>query len=123
MKIIFKRLNHVQICIPFGEEERAREFYTRVLGLEELEKPDVLKPNGGLWFQIADIQLHIGVEEMQGKSKRHPAFEVEGLEKIREHLREHQVRMKDEPPIPGMNRFSFFDPFDNRIELMEKNNV
>jgi catechol 2,3-dioxygenase-like lactoylglutathione lyase family enzyme len=120
MNIHFKRLNHVQLCIPFGEEERAREFYTQVLGLEEIEKPDVLKPNGGLWFEIADIQLHIGVEEMQGKSKRHPAFEIEGLEEIREHLRANQVKIKEEPSIPGMNRLSFFDPFGNRIELMEK---
>jgi len=120
MSINFKRLNHVQLCIPFGEEERAREFYTRVLGLREIEKPDVLKPNGGLWFEIADIQLHIGVEDMQGKSKRHPAFEVEGLEGIRAHLSENDVKMKDEPSIPGVNRFSFFDPFGNRIELMEK---
>jgi catechol 2,3-dioxygenase-like lactoylglutathione lyase family enzyme len=120
MKIHIKRLDHVQICIPFGEEERAREFYARVLGLEEIEKPDALKPSGGLWFKMADVQLHIGVEEMQGKSKRHPAFEVEGLEQIREHLRENQVKVKEETPVPGLNRFSFFDPFGNRIEFMEK---
>jgi catechol 2,3-dioxygenase-like lactoylglutathione lyase family enzyme len=120
MKIHIKRLDHVQICIPFGEEERAREFYTRVLGLEEIEKPEALKPNGGLWFKVADIQLHIGVEEMQGKSKRHPAFEVEGLEQIREHLRENQVKIKEETEVPGLDRFSFFDPFGNRIEFMEK---
>lgn len=120
MKARIKRLDHVQICIPFGAEEKAREFYAEVLGLEEIEKPDALKPNGGLWFQIADIQLHIGVEEIQGKSKRHPAFEVEGLTEIRQHLLEHRVRVKDEIPVPGLNRLSFFDPFDNRIELMEK---
>jgi catechol 2,3-dioxygenase-like lactoylglutathione lyase family enzyme len=120
MKIHIKRLDHVQLCIPFGEEERAREFYTQVLGLEEIEKPEALKPNGGLWFKIADIQLHIGVEERQGKSKRHPAFEVEGLEQIREHLRENRVKIKEETPVPGLNRFSFFDPFENRIELLEK---
>ena len=123
MKDRIKRLDHVQICIPVGEEEKAREFYTQVLGLEEIEKPDALKPNGGLWFKMADIQLHIGVEEAQGKSKRHPAFEVEGLEQIREHLRENRVQIKDEIPVPGLNRFSFFDPFGNRIELMEKSNA
>ena len=121
MKIRIKRLDHVQICIPFGEEEKAREFYTRVLGLEEIEKPDVLKPNGGLWFKVADIQLHIGVEEMQGKSKRHPAFEVEGLNEIREYLREDHVQIREEPRVPGLNRFSFFDPFGNRIEFLERN--
>src|SRR3954469_4812033 len=119
MNIKFNRLNHVQLCVPCGEEERAHEFYTRVLGLREIEKPDVLKPNGGFWLQVADIQLHIGVEEIQGKSKRHPAFEVEGLEGIRAHLAENGVKMKDESSIPGINRFSFFDPFGNRIELME----
>ncbi|PYS48773.1 MAG: glyoxalase [Acidobacteria bacterium] len=120
MKIQFKRLDHVQLCIPSGEQERARVFYTKVLGLEEIEKPDVLKPRGGMWFKIADIQLHLGVEEAQTKSKRHPAFEVEGLEKIREHLIENNVALREEPAVPGANRFSFFDPFGNRIELMEK---
>ena len=120
MKVRIKRLDHVQICIPVGAEERAREFYAGVLGLAEIEKPDALKPNGGLWFQVADIQLHIGVEDAQGKSKRHPAFEVEGLAQIREHLRAHDVEIKDETPVPGLNRFSFFDPFCNRIEFMEK---
>jgi catechol 2,3-dioxygenase-like lactoylglutathione lyase family enzyme len=123
MKIHIKRLDHVQLCIPFGAEEKAREFYTRVLGLEEIEKPEALKPNGGLWFKIADIQLHIGVEEAQGKSKRHPAFEVEGLEQIRAHLLENRVKIKEETPVPGLDRFSFFDPFENRIELLEKKNL
>jgi len=123
MKIHIKRLDHVQLCIPFGEEEKAREFYTQVLGLEEIEKPDELKPNGGLWFKVADIQLHIGVEDMQGKSKRHPAFEVEDLEQIRAHLRMNQVQIKEEIKVPGLNRFSFFDPFGNRIEFMEKSNA
>ena len=120
MKVQIKRLDHVQLCIPFGEEERAREFYGVLLGLEEIEKPDALKPNGGLWFKVADIQLHIGVEEAQGKSKRHPAFEVEDLEGIREYLVGNGVKIKEETPVPGLKRFSFFDPFGNRIELLEK---
>ncbi|HKQ54215.1 MAG TPA: VOC family protein [Pyrinomonadaceae bacterium] len=120
MKVRFKRLDHVQICIPFGEEDRARDFYGRVLGLEELEKPDALKPNGGLWFQVADVQLHVGVEDAQAKSKRHPAFEVEGLAQIREYLAQNGIKIKDETAVPGLDRFSFFDPFGNRIELMER---
>ena len=120
MRVQFKRLDHVQLCIPVGSEERAREFYAGLLGLEEIEKPDALKPNGGLWFQVADIQLHIGVEDVQAKSKRHPAFEVEGIDEIREYLSGNQVKIKEETAVPGMNRFSFFDPFGNRIELMEK---
>ena len=117
MKI--NRLNHIQLCIPVGAERQAREFYAGVLRLEEIEKPDALKPNGGLWFQVADIQLHIGVEEADNKSKRHPAFEVEDLEAARKHLVENGVKIKEEIAIPAVNRFSFLDPFGNRIEFLE----
>jgi len=113
------RLNHIQICVPVGAEQRAREFYAGVLQLEEIEKPDALKPNGGLWFQVADIQLHIGVEEADNKSKRHPAFEVDDLEAARNHLEKSGVKIKEEIAIPGVSRFSFLDPFGNRIEFLK----
>ena len=114
-----KRLDHIQICVPIGAEEEAEQFYTGALGLEEIEKPDALKPNGGLWLRIADIQLHIGVEAEQNTSKRHPAFEVEGLEGWKQHLQSRGVKIKEETVIPGVNRFSFLDPFGNRIEFLE----
>lgn len=117
--MVIKKLNHLQICVPIGAEEEARTFYSQVLGLTEIEKPDALKPNGGLWFQIADIQLHIGVEEEPNRSKRHPAFEVEDLENTRLDLQKQGVQIKEETAIPGVKRFSFFDPFGNRIEFLE----
>lgn len=121
MKIKFNRLDHVQVCIPRGTEDEAREFYGRVLGLEEIEKPEVLKKNGGMWFSVADVQLHVGAEDVVAPSKRHPAFEVEDVAGVRAYLEQNSVRTKDEPDIPGVvHRFSFFDPFGNRIELLEK---
>jgi catechol 2,3-dioxygenase-like lactoylglutathione lyase family enzyme len=121
MKVTFKRLDHVQVCIPRGAEARAREFYGRVLGLEEIEKPEVLRGNGGMWYGVADVQLHVGVEDVVAPSKRHPAFEVEDAVGVRAYLEQSGVRTKDEPDVPGVvHRFSFFDPFDNRFELLEK---
>ena len=121
MKIQFGRLDHVQVCIPRGAEEQARDFYGHVLGLEEIEKPEVLKPNGGMWYGVADVQLHVGVEDAVAPSKRHPAFEVEDVKGVRAYLERSGVRTKDEPDVPGVvHRFSFFDPFDNRFELLEK---
>ena len=121
MKIKFKRLDHVQVCIPRGTEEAARAFYGGLLGLEEVEKPEVLKKNGGMWYSVADIQLHVGVEGEVAPSKRHPAFEVEDARGVRAYLEHNRVRTKDEPDIPGVaQRFSLFDPFGNRIELFEK---
>jgi catechol 2,3-dioxygenase-like lactoylglutathione lyase family enzyme len=120
MKIQFKRFDHVQVCIPRGTEEEAREFYGGLLGLEEIEKPEVLKKNGGMWFAVADVQLHVGAEDAVAPSKRHPALEVEDVPGVRAYLERNGVRTKDEETVPGMRRFSFFDPFGNRIELLEK---
>ncbi|MFI5262878.1 MAG: VOC family protein [Candidatus Kapaibacterium sp.] len=118
--IRFKRLDHIQLCIPPGKEEAARIFYTEVIGLKEIPKPKELLKNGGLWFQAADIQLHIGTEEAINTSKRHPAFEVEDLTEARSHLLAHNIVIKEETQIPAQERFSFFDPFGNRIEFLQK---
>jgi catechol 2,3-dioxygenase-like lactoylglutathione lyase family enzyme len=116
--ITFKRLDHLQICIPKGKEDEAREFYTGILGLQEIPKPASLIANGGLWYQLADIQLHIGVEDDVAPSKRHPAFEITDVPAARQHLENQGVKIKEEIEVPGVNRFSFFDPFGNRIELL-----
>ncbi len=119
IKIEFKRLNHIQICIPKNKEEAAKKFYCELLGLEEIEKPSDLKKNGGFWLKIADIELHIGTEDLVNKSKRHPAFEVTKLNSIKTKLISNGIRIKEDKPLPLFNRFSFYDPFDNRIELLE----
>jgi len=118
--IKFVKLDHIQICIPIGKEDEARKFYTDIIGLTEIPKPLALIPNGGLWYQIADIQLHIGTENEVNKSKRHPAFEVSDLEDAKQYLNKHGIIIKEETPIPGIERFSFIDPFGNRIELLQK---
>ena len=121
MKINFRRLDHVQLCIPPGAEDEARAFYAGVLGLAEIEKPAPLKAHGGLWFEVADVQLHIGVEPPPaGPSKRHPAFEVEDAATVRSYLDARGVRTRDEADLEGVTRFSLFDPFGNRIELLER---
>lgn len=117
--INFLRLNHVEICIPKNKEAEAKNFYANILGLKQIEKPEVLKHRGGLWFEIADIQLHIGSEENMAKSKRHPAFEVKNINSVKNYLEKNNVKIEEEIEIPGMDRFSIFDPFDNRIELIE----
>ncbi|TLS37717.1 VOC family protein [Pseudalkalibacillus caeni] len=119
MKIDVTRLHHVQVCIPTGKESEARDFYTGILGFEEIEKPDALKKNGGLWYRVGDVELHIGTEPETENSKRHPAFQISQLDEVREYLQQNQIKIKEEIQVPGMKRFSFFDPFNNRIEFLE----
>ena len=120
MNINFKRLDHIQICIPTGQENTARHFYTDIIGLKEIPKPKELIKNGGLWYQLADIQFHIGTENEINKSKRHPAFEVTDILAARQHLEKNGVTIKEEIQVTGQMRFSFIDPFGNRIELLQK---
>ncbi len=120
MKIKFKRIDHLQICVPRDREAEARQFYIHTLGLPEIPKPADLLANGGFWLKIAGIELHIGVEDVIHPSKRHPAFVVEDLQGIRDFLQAQGVRVKDYNPLPLYHRFSFFDPFGNRIELLEE---
>lgn len=121
MPLKISKIDHVQITIPPNSESIARKFYTGVLGLQEIEKPESLKSTGGVWFTAGDIELHLGVEENfnPAKKKAHPAFVVEGLNRVRVHLIQNGVDIKDETEIPGRKRFSFYDPFGNRIEFME----
>jgi hypothetical protein len=90
-----------------------------VLGLEELTDLGYPLPNGAIWFQIGDIQLHIRAEDVHDISQRHPAFEVHDLEGARAVLAGHGITVRNESKIPDRNRFSFRDPFGNRIELIE----
>ncbi len=120
MKINFIKLNHLQLCIPKNKEEEARAFYCGILGLKEIEKPEYLRKNGGFWLHIADIELHIGAEDAINNSKRHPAFEVTSLNAIKKALIDKGIRIKEDKPLPKYHRFSFYDPFNNRIELLEE---
>jgi len=119
MKIEFERLNHIMLCIPEGAEEAAREFYGGVLGLEELKDMGYPLPNGAIWFRLGDIELHIRAEHATELSQRHPAFEVKNLDAARELLEKNGITIRNDSPIPDRKRFSFRDPFGNRIELIE----
>ncbi|WNB90565.1 VOC family protein [Bacillus sp. NEB1478] len=118
MKII--GVHHVQLCIPVDKEQEAKKFYNEILQLQEIEKPDELKKNGGMWFKIGPQELHIGVEPQSiPKGKQHPAFLVQDVNEWHNHLLEQGVVIQKEIPIPGFNRFSIRDPFDNRLEFIE----
>ncbi len=43
-------LDHVLIAAPRGCEDEARRFYGALIGLAELDKPEPLRPRGGVWF-------------------------------------------------------------------------
>ncbi|HVW95410.1 MAG TPA: VOC family protein [Mucilaginibacter sp.] len=116
--IEFIRADHVNICVPPERLEEARQFYEEVIGLKQIERPDVF-PAHGYWFRVADIELHIGTEPAKPQSLRHMAFEVKNVEEAAKLLAKYNVQILEEPVIPGRVRFSFIDPFGNRTELLQ----
>lgn len=120
MSFAFKSIDHVQLAAPKGSEIIAKHFFGEILGFQEVEKPEVLKKRGGVWFQFGNYQIHIGIEEPFAPAKKaHPAFQVENLEALKTHLMKHEVHFIVDTDLPGANRIYVNDPFGNRIEILE----
>ena len=115
-------IDHVQIAMPPNEEDKARAFYIDVLGFVEVPKPTELAKRGGAWFESQGVQLHLGVEsDFKPARKAHPAFIVSGLDALIANVQKAGFETDtSQPPLDGYKRAHVFDPFGNRIELMEK---
>jgi ADP-ribose pyrophosphatase YjhB (NUDIX family)/catechol 2,3-dioxygenase-like lactoylglutathione lyase family enzyme len=116
-----RRLDHVQLAIPTGGEDRAREFWVGLLGLIEQPKPPVMAARGGAWFSSPDgaVTVHVGVAPKEvGAQKSHPAFIVEDLAAVAEILSTRGYPVRWDTDNPGIRRFHTNDPFGNRIELI-----
>ena len=120
MKIL--AIEHVQLSMPAGEEARARAFYSGLLRLTEIPKPPELAKRGGVWFQAGSVSLHLGVEtDFHPARKAHPALIVDDLKVFLQVCQANGIETDtSQPPLVGYQRAHVFDPFGNRIELMEK---
>lgn len=115
------RIDHVQLAMPAGQEERARGFYEGMLGLAWVEKPEHLAGRGGCWFGAGDVKVHLGVErDFRPARKAHPALLVDDLAELVGRLRAGGVEVKRDEPLDGYDRIYADDPFGNRIELMQR---
>lgn len=114
-------LDHVQIAIPPLSEDRARGFYVGILALTEVQRPAALEGRKSMWFSSGSVNLHVGVEtDFVPAKKAHPAFIVEGLDEMTARCVKAGLPTRPDVPLNGFHRVHIFDPFGNRIELMEK---
>ncbi|WHA40734.1 VOC family protein [Agrobacterium larrymoorei] len=114
------RLDHVQLAMPAGGEEKAREFYVGLLGLQEQPKPANLAQRGGCWFAAGAVRVHLGVApDFVPATKAHPAFVVDDLSGFRKRLETAGCHVVEDEPLEGYHRFYVSDPFGNRIEMMQ----
>ena len=111
------RLDHVQLAMPAGREDDARAFYTGVLGMRELPKPEALRGRGGCWFEPG---VHLGVEDdFRPARKAHPALVFDDFDTLCAALLAAGHPVTPDTNIPGTRRCYTDDPFGNRLELID----
>jgi diguanylate cyclase (GGDEF)-like protein/PAS domain S-box-containing protein len=119
-------IDHVQLAMPAGQEAEAEadRFYGSLLGFERIPKPEVLAVRGGCWFGTGTVQLHLGVEEpFHPARKAHPALKVDQLGPMVARLGAAGVEVRPAENVDGRPRVHLDDPFGNRIELVETNEL
>ena len=116
-------VNHVQVNVPTASLQAARDFYLGFMGMKEIPRPTSFK-SPGLWMHAGQFEMHIGVEDgVDHKATRaHVAYEVSDLAVWRKKVSDAGYPMKEQPLIPGYDRFQFRDPFGNNIELIARTN-
>lgn len=106
--------------MPAGGEERAIAFYEGVLGMSHVLKPPHLATRGGCWFEDGDLKVHLGVDAaFSPATKAHPAFIVADVRGLADRITAAGHRVVDDEPLEGYERVYAYDPFGNRLELMQ----
>ena len=109
-------LHHVSINV--SDDDAARDFYTRVLGLtERTDRPDF--SFGGAWLDAGGQQVHLIEAEVPPELGQHFALAVTDLDAVVAELRTLGITVTDPAPVgPGRQAF-VTDPAGNRVELQQ----
>ena len=121
-KISFRRINHVTVAVPAGEEEKVRAFYGGILGLKEVPRDKALAGRYKLiWYELRDILLHLDFSPpwVTPAENRHVALEVKDLTNVRAYLESKGAEIREAVPMADRDRFYLIDPFGNYFEFLE----
>jgi RimJ/RimL family protein N-acetyltransferase len=113
-------LDQVQLAMPRGGEERARAFWSGLMGLREVPRPAEMAARPGQWFERGPLRVHTGVEDdFHPAKKAHPALLVSGFEVLLARLANAGHAARPSETLGGARRAHVEDPFGNRIELID----
>jgi catechol 2,3-dioxygenase-like lactoylglutathione lyase family enzyme len=114
-------LDHVAIVVT--DVARAIAFYRDVLGLPEVPRPPTFD-FAGAWMQIGSKEggqtLHLlGLDQNEGRGRRHFCLLVDDIAAAADHVTRSgfEVLWHTKHKITGIDRFFFYDPDGNRVEL------
>lgn len=123
-----KTIDHVTIVV--ADLERSTKFYTEVLGMQQIERPNF--GFAGAWFQAGTTQIHLvlqsetagsaGIGEFDGLDPSlsfHYAFQVDDCDAAARRLTELGLRIVVGPRQrpDGARQVYVYDPDGHLIEL------
>jgi len=119
--MLVQKIEHVQLAMPAGEENKARKFYRDLLGISEVPKPANLAKRGGAWFECGDIKIHLGVDKnFVPAAKAHVALLTKELKQIISRGQAEGLVIIFDEGLQGYDRVYIYDPFGNRLEFMQE---
>ena len=118
---VFAGVDHVMLAMPHNAQEQARDFYTGVLGMVEMDCPPQMREQGGCCFETGDVVLHLGATDgFVPATMAHPAIIVEDLDALQQAVEARGYTCVRSPSAhPGIDRFHTHDVFGNRIEFQQ----
>jgi hypothetical protein len=114
----FVSVDHIQLAMPAGAEQTARNFFVGIMGMTEIAKPAALEARGGCWFRSGTVQIHLGIDkEFRPARKAHPALVYRDYDLLLDRLQRHGIAVRHDSAL-NVRRCYVDDPFGNRIELI-----
>lgn len=116
--------DHVQVSIRPGRLPDALAFYVDFLGFTRVPKPADMRQSGA-WLTAGSVNSHLGEDldlgaEFTASPHAHPAMRVDNFDAMFGRAAELGYKTRIDNGPAGFKRGSIWDPFGNRIELMQK---
>jgi catechol 2,3-dioxygenase-like lactoylglutathione lyase family enzyme len=117
-------VDHVQVMIPTGRLDDALVFYIDLLGFTRVPKPADMRQSGA-WLTSGAVNLHLGEDlamteaDFVASPNAHPAMRVDNFLDLMRLAEQKGLKVRVDSGPSGFHRGSIWDPFGNRIELMQ----
>ena len=117
---MIRSIHHVTLPIPPGGEAEGLAFYVDLLGLERIPKPEPMGVTGA-WLRFPDGRhIHLQADPAwKPIDPPHPALVTDDLAGLVSRLEDAGFRFEYDDLWPGVRRGFTWDPFGNRLELMD----
>lgn len=109
----FQSIHHVNVVVD--DVDKARDFYSKVLGLYEIDDRVGSERPGG-HYAVGNSQIHLTIGNILPQQGQHFALEVNDLEGTIHELERAQIKIRRNEN-PNRAQIAISDPAGNQIEI------